>query len=416
MAYEELKKLYYKNQDEYNAEYIHRFNSDDSVHIDFMVGNKPAFFVETADILRLALKITQLDQKIARLSNSLPGIAKAQYSKRCLIDEIVLTNNIEGVHSSRKEIGEALDILERQSKEKHKYTRFLGLVNKYLKLMNAETIPLESCQDVRTLYDEVFLEEVMEEDPQNKPDGAIFRKGSESIYNAAGKAIHQGVYPEDKIIQCMEQALNFLNSNKTEQLFQICIFHYLFEYIHPFYDGNGRMGRLILSYCISKTLQPLLAYHISATIKENIKQYYKAFEICNDPHNLADLTPFLLMQLEMIYKSMLDLQQTLEEKQTQMNRYQSMFSSMDLNEFSLYSVLIQAALFSEEGISQKDLMGLMDIKSYSTFKKKIDKIPQALLVSHVKGKGHAKYYELNLGLLDDILLSQGTDKQINDHF
>ena len=414
MAYQELKKLYYKDQEEYNAEYARRFHSEDAVHLDFLVGDKPAFFVETTEVLRLALHITQLNQKITQLSQSLPGIAKEQYSKRCLIDEIVLTNNIEGVHSSRKEIGAALDLLEQQSKEKHPCIRFLGLVNKYWKLMHADRIPLQSCQDIRALYDEVFLQEVLDENPANRPDGAVFRKESESVYSSTGKIIHQGVYPETAILRCMEQALHFLNSDQTQPLYQICIFHYLFEYIHPFYDGNGRMGRLILSYCIAQTLEPLLAYHISATIKENLNQYYKAFESCNNPHNLADLTPFLLMQLEMIHHSMLDLQQTLQEKQTQLERYLSMFQNMEQDRFALYSILIQAALFSEEGIAQKDLMRVLHIKSYSTFKKKIDRIPQQLLITRVKGKGHAKYYELNLRDLDEILLQQGPDAQFEE--
>ncbi len=81
----------------------------------------------------------------------MPPIALNQYSKKCLIDEIVITNKIEGVHSSRKEIGEALDILETQSKKKGKQIRFIGLVNKYLKLINSENIPLKSCQDIRAL-------------------------------------------------------------------------------------------------------------------------------------------------------------------------------------------------------------------------------------------------------------------------
>ena len=49
------------------------------------------------------------------LSAQLPDIAKEQYSRKCLIDEIVLTNKIEGVHSSRKEIGEVLDMLGERS-------------------------------------------------------------------------------------------------------------------------------------------------------------------------------------------------------------------------------------------------------------------------------------------------------------
>ncbi|WP_308558323.1 Fic family protein [uncultured Oscillibacter sp.] len=408
MLYDELKKIYYKDQTDYAKEYERRFNSEDTVRLDFQIGDKTAFFVETAEVLRLALKITQLDKKVAKLSSTLPGVAKDQYSKKCLIDEIVLSNKIEGVHSSRKEIGEALDILERQAKNKHKHTRFLGLVNKYLKLMSENVVPLETCQDIRNIYDEVFLQEVLEEDPQNKPDGKIFRKGPESVYNDAQKIIHQGVYPEEKIIKCMDEALQFLNKSDTQELYKICIFHYLIEYIHPFYDGNGRLGRFILSYCISKTLEPLVAYRISETIKENKTAYYRAFSVCNDRLNLGDLTPFLIMQLQMIYSAMVDLQKSLTEKLIRWKRYGQLVDSLpnatDQNMKSLYHYLIQASLFSEEGIPTPELMALLEVKSHTTLKKLLDMIPKEVLI--IKTKNRVKFYELQLGFLDDMLLKQ----------
>ena len=171
------------------------------------------------------------------------------------------------MHSSRKEIDDALEILSKQSQEKGKQQRFVGLVNKYLKLITKDSIALASCKDIRALYDEMFLDEVIAEDAHHAPDGKIFRKGSTSVYSGANKIIHTGVTPERKIIDAMDEALSFLHDDSVDMLFRICIFHYLFEYIHPFYDGNGRMGRFILSYYLSEILEPLLSYRISETIK-----------------------------------------------------------------------------------------------------------------------------------------------------
>lgn len=410
MQYIELSKLYYKykGEAEYAEEYKKRFNSEDTIHLDFNVAGKPAFFVVNTEVLKLAYNIARVDKEVSKLSACFPGVAKEQYSKKCLIDEIVLTNKIEGVKSSRKEIGDALDIIKQQSKNGQKHPRFTGIVNKYYKLMKNEQIPVECCQDIRDIYNEVCLEEVMEENPDNVPDGKIFRKQSESIYSETGKEIHTGIYPESEIINAMEKAIAFFNDKSVDELFRICIFHYLIEYIHPFYDGNGRLGRFILSYSLSKYLEPLLAYRISRSVKENIKAYYKAFEICNDPHNLADLTPFLIMQLKIIDEAIKDLEDALAKRLIRWGRYLEMIDSLpnasDEKIRHLYDYLIEAALFSEDGISTSELKVCFEVSSTTTIKNYIDKIPEKLLISKIKNR--VKYYEIDLRVLDDILLKQ----------
>ena len=410
MAYKELKSLYFGNNEEYAQEYLNRFNSEDAIKIDFFIGKNQAFFLQNLEVMTLALQIEKLDKIIGDLCRNLPGVALSQYSKKCLIDEIVLTNKIEGVHSSRKEIGEALDILEAQSIEKKgTHSRFLGLVNKYLKLIDAEQISLQECKDIRGIYDEVFLEEVVQENPSNKPDGELFRKDAVSVYNETEKEIHKGLTPESEIIKAVDKALAFLNDDSVEELFRICAFHYFIEYIHPFYDGNGRLGRFLFSYGISKNLCPLIAFRISETIKENINAYYKAFTVCNDHRNLGDITPFLIMQLKMILSAMEELKKSLEERKATWKKYETAIEKDgggDDNLGSLYSYLIQAALFSENGISMQELTGVIGCSVY-IIRKLMEKIPNDLIV--VKKKGNTKFYNINLDTLNEKILKESVD-------
>ena len=163
MAYKELKKLYYGDQEIYRETYMQRFSSDNTVRLGFDIAGYQAFFVQCDDVINLTYQILKLDKDIYKLRVKLPEVALEQYSKRCLIDEIVITNNIEGVYSSRKEIGAALSILEEQSIRKGKKPAFLGLVNKYKKLLSHDEVPLQTCQDIRDIYDEIVLEEVVSE-------------------------------------------------------------------------------------------------------------------------------------------------------------------------------------------------------------------------------------------------------------
>ncbi|MBR0138284.1 MAG: Fic family protein, partial [Erysipelotrichaceae bacterium] len=391
---------------EYQKIYKERFRSLQTRHLDFQIGNSSAFFVESPKVTELVYAILKNDKKIALLCKDLPTLALQQYSKKCLIDEIVLTNDIEGVYSSRKEIGEALSILESQSKEKGKGNRFLGLVNKYYRLSKNEEVPLKNCQDIRNIYDEIVLKEVVSENRKNKPDGKIFRKEISEIAAATGKVIHKGLYPEEVIISAMEKALAFLHDPSLNPLYASCIFHYLLEYIHPFYDGNGRLGRFIFSYNTSRELEPLLAYRISETISENIREYYNAFSTCNHQNSLGDLTPFLIMMLGMVKRSSDDLADSLSERLSIYEKIKKELYALeecrnDEKNRNLYVILSQIALFGEGGITMENLMKLEGV-SYNTMLSRL-RIARNRDPLYEKRNGKQKTYSANLVVLNKLL-------------
>ena len=397
MGYTTLSDLYYKDTAAYEEQYQARYNSEYTVHLDFDVAGHQAFFVQTPEVYSTLTDILRMNKAVSNLCTALPGAAIKQFSRRCLIDEIVLTNSIEGVRSTRKEISDILDELETKSKGK----RFYGLVKKYNMLMVKEELPLASCQDIRDIYDELALAEVMEEEPENIPDGSIFRKNSVSIYSPSQKEIHKGLYPEETIIHAMEQALAFLNNDGCEVLFRIGVFHYLLEYIHPFYDGNGRLGRFICSYLLSQELEPVTGYRISYTIKEDIKDYYRAFSTCNNPLNRGDLTPFLHMFLKIVQISVEKLKTSLQQGFTKLNRcvqkIPELTAQSDNALEELYHLLIQAALFSERGVPTSLVLKHVEI-SRGTLTKKLEEIPDGLLIK--KRRGNTNYYSINLEALE----------------
>ena len=192
------------------------------------------------------------------------------------------------------------------------------------------------------------------------------------------------------------------NDSTVNVLIRICVFHYLFEYIHPFYDGNGRTGRFILSYCISENLENLLAFRISAVIRENLSAYYRAFTVCNEPRNLGDLTPFLIMMLKMIRTASLDLKNTLDENLRRWKNYLSLYDALNLPDHDsckeLYDYLVQASLFSEMGVSTGELLALLNI-THNTLKKRLASFEAAGLLKTGRN-GNKKYYSLDLSLLD----------------
>ena len=352
--------------------------------------------METPELIKKVVEISRLDKNISQLSRALPGIALKQYINKCLIDEIVITNNIEGVHSTRKEIGEILDDLEGKSEK-----RFFGLVNKYNALVTGNYLSIKDSHDIRALYDEMFLSEIIEENPKDKPDGEIFRKDHVDVVDSTQKVIHHGVYPEEKIISSMNAAINILNDADIEPLFRISIFHYLFGYIHPFYNGNGRLNRFISSYYLANTLESIMGYRLSYTIKENINKYYKSFRIVNEEINKGDITPFIFTYLEFIKESAVNLKNGLVEKAQRLEVFAKQLVKLPYGEDEKYSrlyyMLLQAALFSDIGISISELLNYLNI-SRPTLLKRLNEIDKySLLV--IEKRDSNKFYQLNLEML-----------------
>ena len=388
MSYVLLSHLYYKDKNEYNALYEQRISAESTHILPIKIGNHKAFYCLCPEIHNISMQIMQLDKSISQIQNELPNAALIQFANRCLVDEIKLTNDIEGVYSTRKELVSVLNEVSNKAKKK----RFYGLLNKYKMLISDNEFPLNTSTDIRDIYNDLVLKEVAEDCAENIPDGEIFRKDMAEVTTPTQKVIHKGAYPEARIIQLMEQALNILNQKEIPILVRISIFHYLFGYIHPFYDGNGRTSRFISSYLLSKEFEFLIGFRLSYTIKAHIKEYYDAFKECNDEKNLGDITPFIIMFLNIILESFQNLHDALEKRINLLLKFLKVIDrdlemSDELKAFA--NILIQVSLFSNEGITKKQL-GLELGISESTVNKRLAKLREMELLLEEKCKP-AKY-------------------------
>lgn len=394
MAYELLSHLYYKDKEKQKALYMQRISAESSCVLPVKIGENEAFYCLCPEIHNISLKIMQTDKKIAEIKRKLPQKALEQFAKKCLVDEIKLTNDIEGIYSTRKELVAVLNEISDKPKKK----RFYGLLKKYSMLNGYNVFSLKTSADIREIYNDLVLAEVKADCPDNVPDGEIFRKDMAEVTTSTQKVIHHGAYPETKIIQLMEQSLNILNKEEIPVLIRIAVFHYLFGYIHPFYDGNGRTSRFISSYLLSKEFEPLIGYRLSYTIKSNIKKYYDAFEECNSKNNLGDITPFIIMFLNIILESFENLFDALEKRCNLLEQYlqeieQSEIIPEQIKSFAF--VLIQVSLFSDEGITKKELGEELGI-SPSTVDKRLEKMrDMEMLIEDKSGRAVKYMIDLN---------------------
>lgn len=394
MNYEPLAKLYYKDKSVYTKIYNERFNNEFSYHLPFEISGNKAFFIIDYQISRKIEEIYYISRQLDDILNQLPPIAFKYYINKNLIDEIMLTNDIEGVYSTRKEISQIIDMPDNSTKK----VRLMGLVKKYQKLINGEKIPLSSCNDIRLLFDEIVLNEIEEDE---KPDGEIFRTGSVSVCTATDKEKHRGLYPEKKLIDFLNKSLDFLtNENNVGPLVKIAVFHYLFGYAHPFYNGNGRTSRFISSYLLCNILNQSISLRISYTIKNDKNKYYKAFDICNDPKNKGDITPFIYSFIDIIKNAAKSSLENLESLKQRLEYYSNIheniynFFENDLQSKIVY-ILIQNALFSRKGVFIEELKHHLEC-SEATIRKNIKSLINHGLIITTEREKNKMLYELSL--------------------
>ena len=301
--YEKLIKLYYKKKN-IEEEYIKRRENSSTFITDLKInpikrGNKifekeyNLFYVNLLEHTLLQEKIMENSKKIISLSNpnKFPQIAIKEIINKILSNELYKTNKIEGIESSKSQIYSSLKENGKLNKKENKLD---GIIKKYKDIMEKnfkDTQHIESLSSFRKIYDEMF--EDFEKSGNYKLDGKYFRKDTVKVINGLGKTIHIGINGEETIEKNMENLIQFMNRKDIPFLVKASISHFFFEYIHPFYDGNGRFGRYLLSLYLARKLDILTAFSVSYSISRNLDDYYKSFVEVEDVTNYGEITFFV---------------------------------------------------------------------------------------------------------------------------
>jgi Fic family protein len=126
-----------------------------------------------------------------------------------------------------------------------------------------------------------------------------YRRGGVGVL--AGQQIVHMAPPAGRIPQLMSDLFGWLSATDAHPLIVGSVFHYEFEFIHPFADGNGRMGRLWQSLILSRW-NPLFAdIPVESLVFEHQAEYYQAIQ---ESTQQTDSAPFIAFMLRMILETM----------------------------------------------------------------------------------------------------------------
>lgn len=175
-------------------------------------------------------------------------------------------------------------------------------------------------------------------------DAGEFRTKPVGVVDSNGNILHFGTLPA-YVPQLVCDLLDWVKNDSLHILIKSCVFHYEFELIHPFSDGNGRIGRLWHTLLLS-TWNPMFAWlPIESIIHNKQSEYYEAI---NKSNNNADSTVFIEFVLGAIKSALLDVTES---------------SSAKTDKASNREKVIKEYLISNNVISNKNVCELFNVST-----------------------------------------------------
>mgnify|MGYP000027316079 FL=1 len=140
-------------------------------------------------------------------------------------------------------------------------------------------------------------------------ESGVFRSKPVGVVDQEGHVLHFGTLPQ-YVPDLVMELLDWVKSSDVHMLIRSCVFHYEFELIHPFADGNGRVGRLWHTLLLSKWNPAFAWLPVESIIHDRQQEYYEAINASNDA---GESTVFIEFMLSAIKASLIDALNTSDE-------------------------------------------------------------------------------------------------------
>ena len=173
-----------------------------------------------------------------------------------------------------------------------------------------------------------------------------YRRGGVAV-TGAGEVHHVGP-PADRVPHLMSDLLSWLDSTTEHPLIASSVFHYEFEFIHPFEDGNGRMGRLWQTLILTRWKPLFTDVPVESLIHARQSEYYEAIRESSDR---GESTPFIAYMLDTILAAILTPQES-PQVTPQVGR---LLSALD-GEMSRQDILHTLGLSDRKSLRQRYLL------------------------------------------------------------
>jgi len=241
------------------------------------------------------IKILRQVNKAATALAELKGIAKTIPNQTMLINAVVLqeakdSSEIENIITTQDELYKALTInsskLSAETKEVINYRKAIFHGYDFIKTQGFLRV-----NDIVSIQQELV----------DNTAGIRSTPGTVLKNDKTGEIVYTPPQEKAEILDLLSNFINDFNQNDSDlsPLINLAILHYQFESIHPFYDGNGRTGRILnILYLIVNELIDVPILYLSSYIIDNKQEYYKLLNQTNRTGEWEDWILFMLQAIE----------------------------------------------------------------------------------------------------------------------
>lgn len=336
----------------------------------------PNFNFDDIEILK---KVNKANIALSRLSGESKSIPNSQVLIEPLtFREAVASSEIENINTTVDEAFQSIFIIESELKKEQKETKYYreALLIGYKEIVARGFLNTNSFITIQS-----HLE-------PSKP--GIRKVPGVSIKNSVtGETLYTPPVGEDLIRNLLTNFENYFNdfSDDVDPLIKMAVLHYQFESIHPFLDGNGRTGRIlmVLHLCLAKRLDiPVL--FISGYINNHRSDYYRLLRETTSNNNWKE---WILFILDAVEEQSVKTTQSVVEIRTLMKKYREILTSKLPK---IYSAELVEYLFSFPYYSQRSMQSHLGISSRNTAAKYFTELIKVGIAQEQKYKNDKVYF------------------------
>ncbi len=358
----------------------------------------PDFTYDVAAVQPLILAFAQETGEVNGLIQGLPDTLKQETLLQLMLSEAVKTSEIEGEYLSREDVMSSI-------------RNNLGLNDTPIYVKDQRTSGVAQLMvAVRKDFQEPLTMDTLKGWHQllfaattSRVNPGEWRQGDAPMQVVSGaygrEIIHYEAPPSVRVPEEMERFVGWYNSatfplqgQVPEAILKSAIAHLYFESIHPFEDGNGRIGRAIAEKALSQSLGRPVMLSLSKTIEANKKAYYDALK---EAQRGLDITAWMVYFANVILDAQLDAKAMVLFTLKKAQFYDLYKNRIDQRQWKAINKMLDKGVEGfEGGMTAKKYMGITKV-SKATATRDLQQLHE-LGVLVQEGAGRSVRYQLNL--------------------